>query len=183
MWACGNLDGRNDSLLHKLGAFHRWRVAASIPTPIDEVMDGCAVRTHVKIDALCEYLWQLEQCSGNKSTHVAPVVPERIIGNRLLVAGLRSRVCLGRLPLTPGHYHTLLFRCREGVYWRVEGRSVSSVMGVRYRLYASDGQDLCSVDLVNVISRSAFSHYTGTLHASRCGTHSVFLQGKVTKYP
>lgn len=36
-------------------------------------------------------------------SHVAPAVSPRTIGNRLLAAGLRSRVPLARLPLTPRH--------------------------------------------------------------------------------
>ena len=39
---------------------------------------------------------------------VAPAVPSRTIGHRLLAAGLRSRVHLVRLPLTPRHHQARL---------------------------------------------------------------------------
>ena len=47
--------------------------------------------------------------------HVAPVVSPRAIGNRLLTVGLRIRVPLARLPLTPRHRQARLLCCRERV--------------------------------------------------------------------
>ena len=63
-----------------LGTMYRWCVAAlssglwNIPTPVDQVLDGCVIQTHVKIDALCEQRWPPEQHPGKKSGHVTPAV-------------------------------------------------------------------------------------------------------------
>ena len=35
-----------------------------------QVLDGRVVQTHVKIDALCEQWWELEQHPGKKSGHM-----------------------------------------------------------------------------------------------------------------
>ena len=64
LWVCGKLDEHTGGLLHMLGTMYRWCVAAfssclgNIPTPIDHVLDGPIVQTHVKIDAFCEQLWR-----------------------------------------------------------------------------------------------------------------------------
>ena len=58
------------------------------------------------------------------SAHVSHAMPPRTIVNRLLAAGLRSRVTLARLPLTQSHRQAQLLWCREKVDWRVEWRSV-----------------------------------------------------------
>ena len=45
--------------------------------------------------------------------HVEPAVTPRTIGNSLLAPGLRSRVPLARLPLTPRHHQTRILWSRE----------------------------------------------------------------------
>ena len=68
--------------------------------------------------------------------HVAPAVSARTTGNSLLVAGLRSRVPLARLPLyttTPPSTATL-------VSWSVEWRSVVFSAVSRFCVYVSDGR-------------------------------------------
>ena len=72
--------------------------------------------------------------------HVASAVSAKIIGNRLLTTGLRSRVPLARLPFIPRHRQARLLRCRERVDWRVEWCSVVSSDESRFCLYASDGR-------------------------------------------
>ena len=42
----------------------------NIPTPLDQVLDGCIVHMHVKIDTLCEQRWPPEQQPGKKSGHM-----------------------------------------------------------------------------------------------------------------
>ena len=59
-----------------LGTMYRWCVAAfssdlcNIHTPVDQVLDGRVVQTHVNIDALCEQRWPPEQHPGKKSGHM-----------------------------------------------------------------------------------------------------------------
>ena len=74
--------------------------------------------------------------------HVAPAFTPRTIGNRLLVAGLRSRVPLTSLILTPRHRQARILWGRERVNWRVEWRSVVFSDESRFCLYASDGRTL-----------------------------------------
>ena len=64
-------------LLHMLGTIYRWWVLAfssglwNIPTtPVDQVLDGRVVQTHVKIDALCKQRWPPEQHPGKKCRHI-----------------------------------------------------------------------------------------------------------------
>ena len=71
--------------------------------------------------------------------YVAPAVSPRTIGNRLLAAGLRSRVSLARLPLTPRHRQALLLWCLESVDWRVKWHFVVFSNECRFYLYESDG--------------------------------------------
>ena len=103
-------------------------------------IQGRVVQTHVKIDELCEQRWPPEQHLGKKSGyHVEPSVSLRTIGNRLLAAGLRSRVPLARLPLTPQHQARVLWFL-ERVDWRVDWRpDVCSYENSSY-LCASDGR-------------------------------------------
>ena len=77
----------------------------------------------------------------NIRAHVAPGLSPRTTGNRLLAAGVRSRVSLARLPLTPQHYLARLLWCRERVNWRVEWRFVIFSDESRFCLYASDLSD------------------------------------------
>ena len=72
--------------------------------------------------------------------HVAPSVSPRFIGNRLLAVGLRLRVPLIRLPLTPRHRQERLLWCRERVDWREEWRSVVFSDESRFYLYESNGR-------------------------------------------
>ena len=75
----------------------------------------------------------------NTWAHVAPAVSPRAIGNSQLAAGLRLRVPLARLPLTPRHRQVRLLCCRESVHWRVEWRSVVFSDESRFCLYPSNG--------------------------------------------
>ena len=76
LYACTKLDGHIDGLLHILGTMYRWCVAAfssglwNTPIPVDQVLDGRVVQTHVKIDALCEQRWPPEHYPGKKSGHL-----------------------------------------------------------------------------------------------------------------
>ena len=122
-----------------LGTMFRWCITAfssglwNIPTSVDQVRDGRLVQMHVKIDAFCEQ-------RGKKSVTCCSSVLPRTIGNCLLAAGLRSRVPLARLPLTPGHHQAQLLWRRERVDWRVEWRSVVFSDESRFCLYASEGR-------------------------------------------
>ena len=42
----------------------------NIPTPVDQILDGCIVQTHVKIYALCKQRWPAEQHPEKKSGHM-----------------------------------------------------------------------------------------------------------------
>ena len=88
-------------------------------------------------------------------SHSAPAAYQRIIGNPLLAAELRSRVPLTRLQLTPRHRQGRLLCCRQIIYWRLEWRSVGFSDGNRFRLYASDG-------------RTRVRHRPGDCHGSEC---------------
>ena len=85
---------------------YQWCVTAfssglwNIPMSIDQVLDGCIVKAHVKIDALRKQQWHENSIQGrNPGTYFTAVSP-RTIGNHLLAAGL-IRVPLARLPLIP----------------------------------------------------------------------------------
>ena len=93
--ACGKLEGHIDGLLHMLGKMYQWCVGNfsnslwNIPTPVDYVLDGLVIQTHVKIDALYEQRGSRTASREEIRSHVAPAVSPRTIGNRLLAAGLR----------------------------------------------------------------------------------------------
>ena len=113
--------------------------------------------------------------------HFAPAVSPRTIWNRLVEAGLRSRVPVARLPLTPRHRQARLLGCREGLDWRVEWRSVVFSDERSFWLYASDGRTRIrrSVDLVGITFRGAFAHETqAPPHSSRCEDHQLQLAVK-----
>lgn len=71
---------------------------------------------------------------------VAPGVSARTIRNRLHEAGLRSRVPLGRLPLTPQHRSARLQWCRDRRLWKDEWRRVVFSDESRFCLGANDGR-------------------------------------------
>ena len=58
--------------------------------------------------------------SKEEIRHMLHCCITRTIGNRLLASGLRPRVPLARLPLTPRHRQARLLWCRETVDWRVQ---------------------------------------------------------------
>ena len=58
--------GHNVSVV--CGCFQQWSVEH--PTPIGHVLHDCVVQMHIKIDALCEQWWLLEQHPGKKSRHM-----------------------------------------------------------------------------------------------------------------
>ena len=87
--------------------------------------------------------------------HVASAVSPRIVGNHLLAAGLRLRVPLTRLPLTPRHRQARLLWYRERVDWRVQWRSAVSSYFVCMRVM---DVHVYGVDLMSVIFRSSFAH-------------------------
>ena len=129
--------GHIDGLLHMLGTMYPWCVAAfrnglsNIPTPIDEVVDRRVVQTH----------YASRTASRDEiRAPVAPAVSPRTIGNRLLAAGLRSRVILFRLPLIPRHNQVRLHCCHERVDCRKEWRPVVFSDESMFYLYASDGR-------------------------------------------
>ena len=75
----------------------------NIPTPVNQVLDDSVKQTHIKIDALCEKLWPPNSILARNTGKCYPAASPRTIGNRLLAAGLRSRLPLPWLPLTPRH--------------------------------------------------------------------------------
>ena len=74
-------------------------------------------------------------CRTSRSTHCTCCVTKDH-WETPATAGLRSRVPLARLPLTPRHREAR----RERVDWRVEWRSVFFNDESRFCLYASDGR-------------------------------------------
>ena len=118
----------------------------NIPTPIDQVMEGRVVQTHVKIDALCEQQWEEIQ------VHVTPAVSPRTIGNACLQQD-SEHVCF-----LPGHqiYHDTT---KHGYY----GVMLSSVMRV---LYVSDGH-------TSVWHRPGELHLPECIHPRHRGPHGV----------
>ena len=83
----------------------------------------------------------------------------RTIRNRLLTAGLRSRVPLARLPLTPRHRQALW--SRERVNWRLWNDALwFLVMRVDSVFMRVIDVYVYGVDLVSVIFRSVFTHDT-----------------------
>ena len=153
----------------------------NIHTPIDHILGGRIVQTHVKIDALCKQRWLPEQHPGKKSGHMLHQLCH------LLAAGLRSRVPLTRLPLTPQHRLAWLLWCRERVGWRVEWHSVVFSDESRFSLYARDGCTHVGIGLMNVIFQSAFAHDTGPtsgfmvwgMISYNSWPYLVFMQSKV----
>lgn len=71
---------------------------------------------------------------------VAPEVTVRTIRNRLLEAGLRARVPLACVPLTPAHRRERLQWCRQRLHWRTEWQTVVFSDESRFCLGASDGR-------------------------------------------
>ena len=121
-------------------------------------------------------------CREEILAHVAPAVSQRTIGNRLLVAGLRSCVPLALLPPTPRHR-----QAQQSTGGR-NGTLLSSVMGVGSICVRVMDVHAYRVDLVSVIFRSAFAHDTQILpQVSWCRgvisynfrSHLLFPQGKV----
>ena len=119
-------------------------------------------------------------------THVAPA--PWTIGNRLFAAGLRSRVSLARLPLTPWHRQARLLWCRYRVHWRVKWRSVVFIDESRFCLYESDGPTrvrrrpgerflLDCISPLHTAPTSGFMVWGAISYNS--WSHLVFLQGKV----
>ena len=92
--------------------------------------------------------------------HITPAMSPRTTGNRLLAAGLRLRVLVARLRLTPRHGQAWLLWCRESVDWRVEWRSVVFSDDNRFCLYASDGRTRVRRRSGERHPRSAFAHDT-----------------------
>ena len=70
------MDGHIEGLLYLLGTLYRWFVAAfrssqwNIPTSVDQALVGRVVKTHVKIDALCEQRCPPEQHPRKKFGHM-----------------------------------------------------------------------------------------------------------------
>ena len=119
--------------------FQPFKRGVDIPTPIDQVVDGHIVQTHVKIDSSYERQWPSKQHPGEDiRAHVEPAVYIRTTGNSLLAAGLRSHVPVARPSLTQRHHQVRLLWCRERVDWRVEWRSVVFSDENRFCLYVSD---------------------------------------------
>ena len=114
--------------------------------------------------------------------HVAPEMSPRTIGNRLLAAGLRSRVPLARLPLGyPGVGKESTGEWNEAM--------LSSVMRVDYVCRQVMDVDVYGVDLVGTIFWNIFVHDAqAPPQASWCGghklqnsrSHMAFLLGKVS---
>ena len=112
--------------------------------------------------------------------HVAPASSQRIIGNRVLAAGVRSRVSLARLPLTPRH--------RKARYSGVVKKStgewkdslLSSVIRVGSVCMRIMDVHVYGVDLVSVIFRTVFAHETqAPPQPSCCGAPSVTTRGNI----
>ena len=110
--------------------FHTRRPGSGRPRSTDASQDRCIAQAVVAA---------LTASRKEIQAHIAPAVSSRTIRNRLLAAGLKSRVPLARLPLTPRPRQTRLLWCRERVDWRVEWRSVVFNDESRFCLYASDG--------------------------------------------
>ena len=144
---CGKLDGHIDGMQHMLGTMYRWCVAAfssglwNIPTPVDQVLDGRVIQTHVKIDAFCEQRWPTKQYLGKKSGHMLHLLCHQ---------GPLGTVCLqqdsDQVWLWPGyHLHHDIDTVNHGYSGVVKESTrvvwCSVVFGdeSRFCLYASDG--------------------------------------------
>ena len=100
--------------------------------------------------------------------HVASAVSPRTNGNHLLAAGLRSRVPLARLPLTPRHRQARILWCHERVYWRMKWSFVVFSDESRLCLYVSDGHTF-------VRRRPGESHLPECIHSRQTGPTSGFM--------
>ena len=82
----------------------------NIPISLDEVLDGRAVQTHVKIDGFCEQRWPSEQNPGRKSGHMLhPLCHQGPLGTVCLQKG-SNHACLwpGYHNMTPPSMATLV---------------------------------------------------------------------------
>ena len=140
-----------DGLLHMLCTMYLRCVAAlssglwNIPTPVDQVLDGRVIQTHIKIDALCEQRWPPERHPGKKFGHMLPMLCHQGALGTVCLQLDSDHVCLCQATtytfsmLTPRHRQAWLLWCRERVDWSVEWCSVVFSDESRFCLYASDG--------------------------------------------
>ena len=83
-----------------LGTINRRCVSAyscglcNIPTPIDQVLDGPIVQTHVKIDALCELRKPPEQHPGKKSWHMMHLLRQQGPLRTVCLQQVSDHMCL-----------------------------------------------------------------------------------------
>ena len=167
-----------------LGTMHRWYVAAfssdlcNIPTPVDPVLDGRVVQTHVKIDSLCVQRWPREQHPGKKSRHILHLLCNQ---------GALRTVCLHQDTCLWLDYHLNHDIAKHGYCGAVKFSTgewncalLSSVMKVGSVCMGIMYAHVHVVDLVSVSFQSALTHYTQTPpHASWFGGPSVTTRGHI----
>ena len=90
-----------------------------VKAALDQLLDGCRVQTHVKINALCLAAVTARTASmGKQSGRMLHLLCHQgQLGTVLLAAGLSSRVPLARLKFTSRHHRQArLLWCRERVH-------------------------------------------------------------------
>ena len=83
-----------------LGTMYWWCVAAfssglwNILIPVDQVLDGRVVQTHVKIEVLCKQKWPPEQNPGKKSGHMLHLQCHQVPLGTVCMQQHSDHVCL-----------------------------------------------------------------------------------------
>ena len=128
-----------------LDTMYRWCITAfnsglwNIPTPVNQVLDGHTVQTHVKIDAVCEHGGCLNCIQGrNLGTCCICCVtkdhwePSACSMTQIMCASDQATT----YTMTPPSTATL---CRERVNWRVEWHHIIFSDESRFCLHVSEG--------------------------------------------
>ena len=164
-----------------LRTMYRWCVAAfssglwNIPTPVDQVLDGHIVQTHVRVEH-CRAAVAVRTASREEiREYVVPDVSPWTIGNCMLAVGLRSRVPLARLPFKPRYRQARLFLCRERIGCKVEWRSVVFSIESRFYLYACAGR-------TRVRRRSGERHLPECIRPRHIGPNSGLMVWGIISY-
>ena len=160
---------------------YRWCIAAfnsglwNIATPIEQVLDGRVVQTHVKINALCKQRWPSQQHPRKNSGHVLHLLCHQ---------GPLGPVACSRTQNTSasGQDTTLYHETAKHGYSGVvkESTGCDENMLCLYACMRVLDIHVHGVDLVSVIFRSAFAHDTqAPPQASWCVGAIVITRGRI----
>ena len=149
-------------------------VVWNIPKPVDQVLDGRVVQTHIKIDVLCEQRWPPEQQPGKKSGHMLHLLCHQGPLGTICMQQDSDHVCI-----CPGyhlHHDTAKYGYSCVVKESTNGALLSSVMRVGSVCMRVMDVHVHDVDLVSVIFWSTFAHDTqASPQASWHGYHQLQL--------